>query len=127
MTGMDCSEKQYIQRDQIDGLIAVAGLESTTEILDAFWRSTQELLTQIEHTLEITDFDEMAKLTHALKGSASNVGAQAICDATKVLELCCKNKDQTSCLNALRYLKADIEATSDAFSQHLENARAQVA
>ena len=127
MSGPDCSAKQYIQADQIDGLIAVAGVDGARDILDAFWRSTNDLVAKLDIALAAHDFGEAAALAHALKGSAGNVGADAICVATKTLELCCKSEDAAACESALSFVKADVKTTSEAFAAHFENAEAQVA
>lgn len=79
--------------DQIDSLIAVAGREGVASILDAFWRSTDGLLDQLRRQINAGDFTEAARTSHAIKGSAANVGANLLADLAREAEGRCKGAD----------------------------------
>ncbi|MEO0399709.1 MAG: Hpt domain-containing protein [Pseudomonadota bacterium] len=96
-----------IASEQLDGLFAAAGAEGLQEILDAFWRSTEELLTSLEAQVQTQDFTEAARTAHAIKGSASNVGAHLLAETAKALEAACREENGDN-------LSASYESARDA-------------
>jgi len=123
MTGLSDQKHQYLQRDQLDGLVAAAGVGGASDIMDAFWRSTATLVDALETAITENDFDEASKLAHALKGSAGNVGAGAICSKTKILEACCKDENLGEAKDIIIELHKIVETTADVFAQYFDDCR----
>lgn len=76
---------------QIDGLIEVAGVDGVKEILDAFWRSTDDLSANLRAQIAAGDYSAAVRTAHAIKGSAANVGAQLLSDAARDIEASVKS------------------------------------
>lgn len=63
-----------------------AELSMTREMIGLFLSDTPKKLLAIEAAIAACDAEALAKLAHALKGSAGNVGAAALCAAAGTLE-----------------------------------------
>lgn len=109
----------HLQTEQIDGLIDAAGVDGAREILDAFWRSTTELLQQLEQEVAAGDFASGARTAHGVKGSAANVGAQRLSDRAAALEIACKDNDDKSAAMGMEALKDDFAGVRTAFEAHI--------
>jgi HPt (histidine-containing phosphotransfer) domain-containing protein len=107
---------------QIESLLEVAGRRGVEEILLAFWRSTDDLVQRLYRQIGCDDFIEAARSSHALKGSAANVGANALADAAKDVELCSKELNARSALDALAKLERIYARTRAAINARLEKA-----
>lgn len=90
-----------IDASQIDGLIEAAGPEGAAEILGAFWRSTDELLSRLAQQLENREVDDASRTAHALKGSALNVGALKFSNLARAIEDGCRAGDPERALALL--------------------------
>lgn len=108
--------------EQIDGLVAAAGVDAAREILSAFWRSTDALLKSLQDQLSNGDLVEAARTAHALKGSSLNVGALRLSAAARAIEECCKRQDPQSALQRLCGAEAGYAETVAAFNAHLATA-----
>lgn len=108
--------------EQIDGLIAAAGVDGTRAILDAFWRSTDKLFRALQEQLSRGDTAEAARTAHALKGSSLNVGATRLSCAARNIEEACRRLDAPCALDRLDGARAQYGATVAAFAAHLANA-----
>lgn len=82
-----------IEDEQLATLLEVAGPEGVREIMDAFWRSTEDILQAVSKQIDSGDFDEAYKSAHALKGSAANVGASLLASIARSIEGACKESD----------------------------------
>lgn len=111
-----------LDSEQIDGLIAAAGVCGAQEILDAFWRSTDKLLQALYDQLSTGDFDEASRTAHALKGSSLNVGAMSLSCAARAIEDACRTGDGSGALDRLSTAKSRYAETADAFASHLASA-----
>ncbi len=65
MTTSEDGRDKVLDNEQIDGLIAAAGVEGTTEILNAFWRSSDDLLAKIKIEIAAEDFSAALRTAHA--------------------------------------------------------------
>ncbi len=108
-----------INTAQIDGIVAAAGAAGAMEIMNAFWRTALQLIEQIESCVAAGDFSTAAAAGHALKGSAANVGAEALCKATRVLEEACRDGDAGAFGDGLANARRVYAETEDAFARHL--------
>ena len=64
-------------------------LSMTREIVTLFINDQPQRIQDIRHSLEAADCNQLSRAVHALKGSASNVGANALADACGHLEHAC--------------------------------------
>jgi HPt (histidine-containing phosphotransfer) domain-containing protein len=78
----------------IPGIDTVLGLENLggdrafyLKLLDRFWRLHQGSLAMLMAATQARRWDEVARLAHALRGSAAGVGARTLCDAADQLEI----------------------------------------
>lgn len=108
-----------LDRMQIDGLVAAAGVAGTREIIDAFQRSTDGLMAALRDQLGKGDFGEASKTAHALKGSASNVGAVRLATAARDIEDACRRQDGVTALMTLTGLQTQYADAVSAFDEHL--------
>ena len=111
-----------LDREQIDGLIAAAGVDGTKSILDAFWRSTDTLFRAMQDQLARGDVAEAARTAHALKGSSLNVGATQLSCSARKIEEACRRMDAPCALDRLNGARAEYGDTVAAFAAHLANA-----
>ena len=106
-----------IDGEQIRVLADAAGKEAVMPILDAFWQSNDELLEQLEAAIAANDADAAAKVAHALKGSASNLGANAVAETSKRIEFAAKASDLETARAASSALPGQIEGSKAAFTE----------
>ena len=116
--------QEMIERDQIDGIVASAGVEIAAEIMDAFWRSTDKLMTDMAEALKNGSLKDAAGFAHGLKGSAANVGAMAIFDETQIFETFCNTNDERAAEAALEKIITAVDKSREAFVTYFKNAAA---
>lgn len=79
---------EFITIDTVAGLRCVAGNRSLYRaLLRDFYRDNRETARDIQESLEIEDREKLQRLAHTLKGVAGNIGAQAVREAARKLEL----------------------------------------
>ncbi len=113
-------EPALLQAEQVDGLVAAAGVEGALAILDAFHRSTVDLLGVMGEDLRQSALSEASRSAHAVKGSAANVGAQALAESASAIEIACKNGQDAFALAKLEEAHSLFEAFCEAFRSHLQ-------
>ena len=106
-----------IDGTQLRVLAEAAGKEAVMPILDAFWQSNDEILRQLESDLSAGDADGAARSAHALKGSASNLGATCVAETAKQIELAAKAADLAAARPSASRLQSEIALTKTAFDQ----------
>lgn len=109
-----------MQLEQVDGLVAAAGVEGALAILGAFERSTTDLLSVMETDLQQGALSEASRTAHAIKGSAANVGAEALADAACAIEIACRDDNQKAALAKLENAQEYYVTFCDAFRAHLQ-------
>ncbi len=107
--------------EQIDSLISAAGIDGTRAILEAFQRSTTDLLKLISDGLEDGALEDAYRTAHAIKGSAANVGAQMLAETASSIEKACRAGDAASAAAKL----TDAQSHFDLFCVHFEAHLAQ--
>ena len=75
------------------------------DILDAFWRSTGDLIERLAQQVERQDFAEAVRTAHAIKGSAANVGASALSSSARTVETFCRDENGVAAADAMQALK----------------------
>lgn len=112
----------HIDFSQIDALLSAAGRDGVNDIMHAFWRSTDNLANQLRRQLEENDFEEAARTSHAIKGSAANVGACLLSAAARSVEVCCKDRDAAAGVAALDELLSVYQETRRVLTAHIDAA-----
>ena len=112
----------HIELSQLNGLIEAAGVEGAQEILDAFWRSTKDMLDQLSAQLTDNDFSGAACTCHAIKGMSANVGAARLSATVAELEVACKANDSASITTKLSAACADFDAAQSWLQDYLRQA-----
>ncbi len=107
---------------QIDGLLEAAGRDGVAEILIAFWKSTDQLAEQLRGEIAAGSFVEAARTSHAVKGSAANVGAQLLANAARNVENCCKSQDAAGAVAAIGRLAVIYAQTRKALDARVHAA-----
>jgi signal transduction histidine kinase/DNA-binding response OmpR family regulator len=79
------------------------------DLLSKFSVSASESRRDIETAMAAGDLAALAAAAHRLKGSALAVGAQALGDAAKTLELAAKAGDRASCQDGLGPLAVEVQ------------------
>lgn len=114
------AKASLIEPEQIDGLLEVAGVDGVKEILDAFWRSTDQLSGDLARSVNDGKFAEAVRTAHALKGSAANVGANRLAEAARIVEARSRNGELSEAKEALERLAAIYRETREALERHLD-------
>ncbi len=115
------SHLPHLQVEQIDGLVEAAGVEATRAILDAFWRSTSDLMRALTEQVRENSLDLASQTAHAVKGSAANIGAQRLADTTAMFEQACQRGDHNGVIIALEAVIEDFAELQGEFEAHLAN------
>lgn len=111
-----------LEHEQIDGLIAAAGVGGAREIIEAFCRSTRELIDALRAQISDNALDLGARTGHAIKGSAANVGALGLARAAATLEEACRRGDAGGAGAALAQVSTEFDAAQRAFEDHFNRA-----
>lgn len=112
-------QPSHIQLDQVNSLVSAAGVDGARAILEAFQRSTLELLSALDEDVRIGAMNEALKAAHAIKGSAANVGAQLLAETAGAIEIACKSDDTTTAINMLSQAQTHFDAFCVHFEAHL--------
>lgn len=112
----------HIELSQLNGLIEAAGVAGAQEILDAFWRSTKDMLDQLSTQLADNDRDGAAGTCHAIKGMAANVGAARLSATVADLEIACKANDGAIVTAKMSEARADFDAAQNWLKDHMRKA-----
>ena len=108
---------ELIDGEQVRVLADAAGKEAVVPILDAFWTSNDELMAQLDAAIASGDADAAATVAHALKGSASNLGANAVAETSRQVETAAKSGDIETAKSAATALPGQIEGSKAAFAE----------
>ncbi|MFQ5562101.1 MAG: Hpt domain-containing protein [Parvularculaceae bacterium] len=119
MTDPHAVQPPVLELEQIDGLVAAAGVAGAQEILQTFWQSTESLLEHLVVQIGEGDAEQAAKTAHALKGSAANVGARRLAELAKNIEECCMKADRGDPAHCLGKAQEVFAETRSAFEAHL--------
>lgn len=111
MVQRSTAQASLLDSEQIDSLLDIAGVDGVRDILDAFWRSTDELSANLAVCVETGECGQAARTAHALKGSAANVGAHRLAEAARDVESLSKSGDLTAASDALIRLAATYRET----------------
>jgi len=111
-----------VDYSQIDSLLEVAGRDGVNEILRAFWKSTDALIRDLNNEIAAQDFTAAARTSHAIKGSAANVGANRLANAARDVEASCKIADNAGAAAAVLRAVDAYEKTRAVLTARVEAA-----
>lgn len=112
----------HLHIEQIDGLVAAAGADGAREIIEAFQRSTSELLASLRGHIGAADYAAAAAAAHAIKGSAANVGGKRLAQTASRIEQACRDGAGAGASDALEDAQQDYEQFTLFFNEHLNGA-----
>ncbi len=91
--------------------------ELIREIFDLFTSTTPEIIESLETAADQGNVDLVKRNAHSLKGSAGNIGAIALQESMRVLEITCTEGDAeairikvTDSINEYNRLKSELNA-----------------
>jgi HPt (histidine-containing phosphotransfer) domain-containing protein len=110
---------EILEKEQLETLIASAGVDVTRAIVDALTQSNAELLQALSAALTQNDLCTAASTAHAMKGSSANLGAVLLASRAKQIEFASKAGNLAEALEAMALFEGDIAATNQAFAEFL--------
>lgn len=103
-----------LEPEQLNALLGAAGPDGVRDIMEAFWRSTDQLIAAMREQADGADFAEAARTAHALKGSAANIGAALLTSLARAMEAACKAGDAPTLLTRVEQAQAAVGVTRTA-------------
>lgn len=85
-----------------------------TSLLDAYLRDSETRIFEAYEAWEAGDLDRLRRSAHSLKGSSSNIGAQALADYCSVLEVNARDGVVDEVPGALLRVRAELGEVRDA-------------
>ena len=112
-----------IENTQFQSLcdLAAGDSEFIVSVIDAFLPQLEAIPGDLEEALAAGDAPSVAKLSHSLKGSAANVGAQDVSDLCRTIEMAARDGD----LDTVRPLVEDLRAVARETHQAYETEKAR--
>ena len=120
LTGPQGTRAAHLQTEQVDSLVAAAGVDGARAILEAFERSTISLLKALADGISNGELNDAYKTAHAVKGSAANVGAQLLAETATAIEAACKAGDSAAAAAMLANAQSCFDAFCVHFDAHIE-------
>lgn len=88
---------------------ALGDRETVIGLLNAFCSTTEGLVTKAEQAITLDDLDAVRKTAHSIKGSAGNVGVDAVFHAAERVETCAVSGDVPSAAEQVRLLRRKFD------------------
>lgn len=79
------------------------------DLVKLYLDHTSGMVAQIPATLEASDYVELGKIAHGIKGASSNLGLVAVEGSARELEDCCKGDDQAAAPELANRLISNFE------------------
>ncbi len=119
---------EILSRNVLDN---IAKMDNTPDfvikLIEDFLDDGIVFVRDIEQACHREDYYTVGESAHALMGGASNLGANAVCDACRKLQEAAANeKDKDKCLRGLRLLQASMRQTRTAMQEYI-NEKGRVA
>jgi PAS domain S-box-containing protein len=86
------------------------------QVLRMFIDQSDELLTEIKSALSANDIDKLGGFAHKLKGSALNLGAEAIAETCRKIELMARERDSSEMESLVKQLNREFILTKKELS-----------
>jgi len=91
------------------------------EIVGAFISSLPTTLAELRHTLAQGELETLGNTAHGLKGSAGNMGAIALTELAKRLEMAGKSKNAAEAQALMTQMEGEMQRAADAFQTLVGN------
>jgi len=91
------------------------------DIVGAFISGLPDALTELRHSLAQGELETLGKTAHGLKGSAGNMGAIALAELAKRLEMAGKDKNVAEAQALMTQMEGEMQRTTDAFDTLIGN------
>ena len=98
------SDYQHINTQQLIQLHQLMG-EIFNELIPSYIEGADELFTNADSLFESADISTLERLSHSLKSSSRNVGANSLGDAAETLETLAREKNIADYINAFGEVK----------------------
>ena len=98
------SNYQHINTQQLLQLQQLMG-EIFDELIPSYIEGADALFTNADSLFESADITTLERLSHSLKSSSRNVGANSLGDAAETLEMLAREKNLTEYINAFSEVK----------------------
>ncbi len=98
---------EFREYDDADGSLV-------KDMIALYLRDGAERLAEIRRSFDAGESESLMKAAHALKGGASNIGADAIADLCKTIEQCARDGTPGAAAGAVAALPAAFDAARDA-------------
>ena len=95
-------------------------IEAFEEVAEIFLEDTPPLYEELGGALDAGDLSAVAQISHRLKGSAANLGADRLSGLYKELELLAEEGDVALCRAKLEGAKAQFREVGRELAQFLE-------
>jgi DNA-binding NarL/FixJ family response regulator/HPt (histidine-containing phosphotransfer) domain-containing protein len=100
--------------DRLAELRELGGAELVEELLAEFHIQVKSDLHEIEDAAQASDFQELLRLAHRLKGAATTVGMAAILSLCSELEMAARGQDRRRILNVIERMRSEVEDSRSA-------------
>ena len=104
------SDNNLMNSQTIDELESVLG-DELNELFNEFLSDTPVIIEKLEKSLAENNLEKTRELSHYLKGSGGNIGAQAFSEACKALEQQSNDGNITSPTDIVNKIKALFKET----------------
>lgn len=112
---MSSSETEHDFNPRTLGVLrdALGDRETVVGLLHAFCSSTEGLVAKAEAAITTSDLDSVRKTAHSIKGSAGNVGVDAVFHAAEQVETFAMSGDRSSAAERVRLLRRKFDDCCD--------------
>ncbi len=100
-----------LDNEQLGGLAEAAGVEGVNTIITAFWEATAQLTADLAAAVDACDYNAVLQLSHAIKGSAANVGASRLAERARLVEDAARAEASDVMRAEVQSMPEDISAT----------------
>ena len=91
--------------------------ELLQELTELFAEDADDMMAEIEKSIESADIETLGRAAHTLKGAVATIGGRALADVARRIEEKARDQDTTG----LAVLAVEIRAAFDAFRAALAN------
>jgi HPt (histidine-containing phosphotransfer) domain-containing protein len=108
------SESEILDSRAVAQLKAISGTEGTSlfvELVELFLRDLPTRVDMLQDAADKKDIEAMLRLTHLLKGSSGSIGAKALTEQCKSLELQLREFVLSDAMASLDALKVEVTRT----------------
>lgn len=110
--------KEVFSASMVDELYDLMG-EDMSAVYQAFADSLQQNISELETAIGDGNADEVARITHTLKGSSANVGASTLSELCQILMDQARNNDLSQAAEYQTKIKDEIGSLENVLGRFL--------